>query len=71
MPSSSKSQFAGLNDKRFYFHNGIAPTPFGHPLLETLRKEKKKETHIHLHIKEKKEEYLTAEAKAVKQCQRL
>ena len=71
MPSTSKSQFAGLNDKRFYFYDSIVSRPFGHPLLETLRKEKKKETHINLHIKEKKEEYLTAEAKAVKQCQRL
>ena len=40
---------------------------FVHPLLEKLRKEKKKETHIHLHIKEKREEYLNAEAKAVRQ----
>ena len=35
--------------------------PFGHPLLDNLRKEKKKETHIHLRIKKKKEEYLKAE----------
>ena len=66
-----KSQFAGLNDKRFYFYDGIVSMSFGHPLLEKLRKEKKKETHIHLHIKEKREEYLNAEAKAVRQCERL
>ena len=30
--------------------------PFGHPLLDNLRK-KKKETNIHLRIKKKKEEY--------------
>ena len=45
--------------------------PFGHPLFEKLRKEKRKETHIHLHIEEKREGYLNAEAKAVRQCQRL
>ena len=36
-----KKQFAGLNDKRFYFHNGIVLQPFGHFLLEKTRKEKK------------------------------
>ena len=67
MQSISKSQFARLNDKRFYFYDGIVSMAFGHPPLEKLRKEKKKETHIHLHIKEKREEYLNAEAKAVRQ----
>ena len=71
MQSKSRGQFAGLNDKRFYFYDGIFSMPFGQPLLEKLRKEKKKETHIHLHIKEKTEEYLNAEAKAVRQCERL
>ena len=32
MQSISKSQFAGLKDKRFYFYNGIISMPFGHPL---------------------------------------
>ena len=36
-----KTQFAGLNNKRFYCHYGIASLPFGHPLLEEVRKEKK------------------------------
>ena len=66
MQSKSRSQFAGLNDKRFYFYDGIVSMPFGQPLLEKLRKENQKETHIHLHIKEKTEEYLNAEAKAVR-----
>ena len=64
--SISKSQFAGLNDKRFYFYDSIVSMPFVHRLLQKLRKEKKKETQIHLHIKEKREEYLNAEAKAVR-----
>ena len=71
MQSISKSQFAGLNNKRFYFYDGVVSMPFGHPLLEKLRKEKKKETYIHLHIKGKGEEYLNAEAKAVRQCEKL
>ena len=41
MQSISKSQFAELNDKRFYFHYSIVSMPFGHPLLEKLRTEKK------------------------------
>ena len=34
MQSKSRSQFAGLNDKRFYFYDGIVSMPFGQPLLE-------------------------------------
>ena len=30
----NKTQFAGLNDKRFYFHDGIVSLPFGHYLLK-------------------------------------
>ena len=70
MYNISKSQFAGLNDKRFYFYDGVVSMPFGHPLLEKL-KGKKKGTHIHLHMKEKREEQLNAKGKAVRQCERL
>ena len=34
----NKTQFAGLNDKRFSFHNGIVSLPYGHYLLEDARK---------------------------------
>ena len=44
-----KIQFAGLNDKIFYFYDGIVSMPFCHPLLEKLRKEKKKK-HIFICI---------------------
>ena len=54
MQSISKSQFAGLNEKKFYFYDSIVSMPFGHPLLEKLAKEKKKERHIHLHKKKKR-----------------
>ena len=46
MQSISKSQFAGLNDKRFYYHYSIVSMPFGHPLLEKLSKEKKRTKHL-------------------------
>ena len=42
MVSVNKTQFAGLNDKRFYFQDGIVSLPFGHYLLEDSRKEKEK-----------------------------
>ena len=32
MVSVNKTQFAGLNDKRFYFHAGIVSLPYGHYL---------------------------------------
>ena len=42
MKSVCKVQFGQLNDKRFYFSNGILSLPFGHLYLEELRKEKNK-----------------------------
>ena len=37
--SVSKVQFGQLNDKIFYFLNGLIYMPYGHPYLEDLRKE--------------------------------
>ena len=34
----NKTQFAGLNDKRFSSHNGIVSLPYGQYLLEGARK---------------------------------
>ena len=42
MKSVSKGQFGQLNDKRFYFSNGIVSLPYSHPFLEELRKRKHK-----------------------------
>ena len=65
-------QFAGLNNKRFYFYYGIASLPFGHLLLEEVRKEKKDlKKSIHQVINEKKIELLKTEASTVRQCERL
>ena len=38
MKSVSKTQFGQLNDKRFYFANGLVSLPYSHPSLEELRK---------------------------------
>ena len=42
MKAVSKEQFGQLNDKRFYFSNGLMSLPYGYPCLEDLRKEKQK-----------------------------
>ena len=57
MKSVSKVQFGQLNDKRFYFSNGIMSLPFGHPYLEESRKEKHKYRHIHKIIQQKKKRF--------------
>ena len=53
MKSISKVQFGQLNDKRFYFANGILSLPYGHPLLENVRKQKDKYRDIHQVIQTK------------------
>ena len=40
MNTVDKIQFGQLNDKRFYFPNGIVSLPFGHFLFNELRKER-------------------------------
>ena len=37
MVSVNKAQFAGLNDKRFYFYDGIVSLPSGHFFLNKVR----------------------------------
>ena len=41
MKTVTRKQFAGLNDKRFYFTDGITSLPFGHFLLAEIREHKK------------------------------
>ena len=42
MESVRKTQFAGLNDKRFYFQDGIVSLPFGQFFVrKNLRRERK------------------------------
>ena len=66
MQCISKTQFAGLNDKFFFFYDDIVSLPFGYSFPEDLRKKNwKKKTYSSQHTR-KKEEYLKAEALAAK-----
>ena len=47
MRTVNKIQFGQLNDKRFYFSNRITSLPYGHFLLDQIRKEKNKYRKIH------------------------
>ena len=71
MKSVSKVQFGQLNDKRFYFSNGIISLPYGHPYLEELRKEKHKYRDIHKVIQTKKYDFLKKESKVLESIPRL
>ena len=42
MKSVKKTQFAGANDKRLYFHDEIVSLPFRHFLLDKVREAKEK-----------------------------
>ena len=53
MKSVSKVQFGQLNDKQFYFSNGLISLPFGYPYLENLTKEKHRYRAIHKVTQEK------------------
>ena len=65
MKSVTKVQFLQLNDKQFYFSNGLISLPFGQLYLENLRKEKHKYRAIHKVIQEKKYEFLKEEPKVI------
>ena len=71
MKSISKIQFGQLNNKRFYFSNGIMSLPYGHPYLEKLRKEKHKYRDIHKVMQNKKDKFLKEESKVIEKILRL
>ena len=71
MKSVSKIQFGQLNDKRYYFSNGIMSLPYGHSYLEKLRKEKHKYRDIHKVIQSKKDKFLKEESKVIEKIPRL
>ena len=71
MKSVSKVPFGQLNDKRFYFSNGVLSLPFGHPYLEQLRREENKYRNIHTVIQSKKDEFLKEETKTIEKILRL
>ena len=72
MVSVNKVQSAGLNNKRFYFHDGIVSLPFGHFFLNKVKEQKEKyKTEIQHQIHDKKYDFLKEEAAAVSQYERL
>ena len=54
MTSVNKVQFASLNDKRYYFSDGIVSLPYGHSLLKEVRQRKKSLPKIHIAIEKEK-----------------
>ena len=71
MKAIKKVKFARLNDKRYYFSDGIVSLPFGHILLEKARQYKKQLSKIHEQIDNEKNAILKLENEAVMQNERL
>ena len=72
MKSVKKTQFARLNHKRFYFHDGIVSVPFGHFLLTKVREAKEKhQADLHVKIKKKMYQFLALESRTIHLCERL
>ena len=70
MTSVNKVQLAKLNDKRYYFSDGIVSLPFGHPALNKEREYKKYIKYIQL-FRKKKNEILKRENEVVNNNERL
>ena len=71
MTTISKKQFACLNDKRFYFSDGITSLPYGHFLLAETRDEKKQYKQIHKDIMRIKDNLIRQEYRACTKCERI
>ena len=64
-----KTQFAGLNDKCFYFPDRIVSLPFRHFLLNKVREEKEKHrADLYIKIQKRMYEFLALESHL---CERL
>ena len=70
MASVNKVQFASLNNKRYYFLDGIVSLPFGHLLLSDLHELKKSYPKIHTVIEKEKYKLLILENQAVAKHER-
>ena len=71
MTSINKVQFASLNNKRYYFLDGIVSLPYGHPLLSKICQIKKPYQKIHAFIKQEKNNLLKLKNEAVAKHERL
>ena len=68
----TKSRFCRLNDKKFYFPDGVISLPFGHSLLKEIDKFKQeKGQKIEKYFWEEKENLFNLENKALKEHRRL
>ena len=63
MSTISKVQFGTLNSKKFYFCDGIVSLPYGHQLLENLRKKKLKNRKFIVLFKQKKKNFCKKKVK--------
>ena len=62
-----KTKFSQLNDKRFYFADGVVSLPYGHPSLKEIDKFKKeKDQNIEKYFWEQKERLLKMEKNTLK-----
>ena len=71
MTTVNKVKFASLNNKRYYFSDGIVSLPFAHPSLNSVRQYKKSLPKIHTAIAKEKNEILKYENVAVNDNERL
>lgn len=62
-----KTKFSQLNDKRFYFADGVVSLPYGHPSLKEIDKFKKEKVQkIEKYFWEQKERLLKMEKNTLK-----
>lgn len=67
-----KTKFSQLNDKRFYFADGVVSLPHGHPSLKEIDKFKKeKDQKIEKYFWEQKERLLKMEKNTLEKTPRL
>ena len=67
-----KKYFSQLNDKRFYFPNGIISLPFGHLNLKEIDEYKnEKGQRIEKHFWNEEENLLKLEKSSLEKCERL
>ena len=71
MTRINKVKFASLNDKRYYFSDGIVSLPFTHPSLQKITEFKKSLKEIHKVIENEKFKILGDENKIVNSIERL
>ena len=71
LTSVNRTQFAGLNDKRYYLPDGITSLPYGHFLMSEMREKKKQYKLIQNVIMKIKDDLIREESKIFAKCERL